>query len=85
MMSLCKICYSETGDKTYIVKEMMFGFNEIFNYVERQKCGCLQIKDPPPDISKYYPKTYYSLKKVSSKPDNNFVSFLRQQRAQYKH
>ncbi|MCK4233054.1 hypothetical protein KAX75_01385 [candidate division WOR-3 bacterium] len=43
----------------------------------------LANKRPSPDISKYYPKTYYSLKKVSSKPDNYFVSFLRQQRAQY--
>jgi len=82
-MDFCKICNSETGVKIYKVKEMMLGLNESFEYVECQKCGCLQIKDPPPDISKYYPKTYYSLKKVSSKPDNNFVSFLRQQRAQY--
>ena len=39
---------------------MMFGFRDEFSYFECAKCGCLQIAEVPNDLSKYYPRNYYS-------------------------
>lgn len=40
---------------------MMFQLGEAFEYHECGNCGCLQIVEIPPDISRYYPSEYYSL------------------------
>ncbi|MDD3905688.1 MAG: class I SAM-dependent methyltransferase [Candidatus Omnitrophica bacterium] len=57
----CRICGNKTDNKIYVVKEMMFGYRDEFEYFECGSCGCLQIKDIPPDMSKYYPENYYSI------------------------
>jgi 2-polyprenyl-3-methyl-5-hydroxy-6-metoxy-1,4-benzoquinol methylase len=41
-------------------REMMFGFRDKFLYFKCPICGCLQISEIPNDLSKYYPKNYYS-------------------------
>lgn len=49
---------------------MMYGSNESFDYVECSICGCLQIKDIPAEMEKYYPENnYYSFKR-------NNINFL---------
>ena len=45
----------------YLVREMMFGFKDIFTYFQCSKCLCLQIAQIPSNISRYYPSGYYSL------------------------
>lgn len=55
----CRIC-KEPFKKEYILKEMMFGFRDEFIYQECSSCGCLQIKELPTNILKYYPPYYYS-------------------------
>jgi SAM-dependent methyltransferase len=45
----------------------MFGAQESFIYFECAHCGCLQISDTPEDMSKYYPKIYYSSGQVGEK------------------
>ena len=55
----CKICQNAKGNETYIVKEMMFGMRHEFTYIKCKKCGCLQIKQIPNNISDYYPKEQY--------------------------
>jgi len=43
---------------------MMYGLNESFDYLECSKCGCLQIKDIPEEMGRYYPEDkYYSFKR----------------------
>lgn len=42
---------------------MMFGFRDEFTYFQCNICECLQIAEFPSNISKYYPKNYYSLEK----------------------
>ncbi len=42
---------------------MQFGMRDKFIYFECSKCGCLQIINPPVDISKYYPENYFSFQK----------------------
>lgn len=46
-MNICAICNKENGNKTYVFKEMMFGFRDEFEYF-------IQIKEIQEYISKYY-------------------------------
>ena len=39
---------------------MMFGCGEQFTYVHCSQCNCLQLSEIPLDMSKYYPRSYYS-------------------------
>ena len=39
----------------------MFGFRDEFTYFECHECGCLQIKEIPKDMARYYPSNYHSL------------------------
>lgn len=57
----CKICHNSSHNLSYKVKEMMFGMRHEFFYIKCIKCGCLQLKQIPNNISDYYPKeAYYS-------------------------
>ncbi len=56
----CRICGNTQG-QTYVVREMMFGTADEFHYFECEFCRCLQLCDPPQDLSRYYPEDkYYS-------------------------
>jgi len=68
---ICQICGNSSNNKTFFIKEMMFGFREEFPYTECSRCGCLQIEEIPKNISKYYPKNYYSFQ--SDKTKRNFL------------
>ncbi len=56
----CKICGNKQGNRFYNVREMLFGTRDEFIYCECDECGCLQLANPPDDLSKYYPADYYS-------------------------
>jgi SAM-dependent methyltransferase len=56
----CRICANNENQKVFEVREMMFGFRDVFPYFQCSVCGCLQIADLPTDMSKYYPSNYYS-------------------------
>ncbi|WP_163384042.1 class I SAM-dependent methyltransferase [Cyclobacterium jeungdonense] len=49
----------------YQIKEMMFGSGEQFAYTQCPQCGTIQQLDPPPNMSTYYPKGYYSFAGLS--------------------
>lgn len=38
----------------------MFGTRETFPYFSCSHCGCLQLKEIPANLAKYYPSNYYS-------------------------
>jgi len=59
-MKTCRICGNEVGNKMHQAREMMFGFRDRFDYLECGQCGCLQIMEIPKDMSRYYPRNYYS-------------------------
>lgn len=60
----CHICGSNRISKKLIVKEMMFGFRDEFEYFICANCGCLQIAAIPNNMDKYYPgDSYYSFTK----------------------
>lgn len=56
----CKICQNTENNEKFIAKEMFFGLMDEFEYFQCANCECLQIKDFPENISKYYPDNYYS-------------------------
>ncbi len=56
----CRICGNSENNTEYSAKEMMFGFRDEFQYFQCDYCECLQIENIPEDMSRYYPKQYYS-------------------------
>lgn len=59
-MDPCRICGNLENNRPFLAREMMFGTREEFRYFECSQCRCLQIANIPPDISRFYPKDYYS-------------------------
>ena len=59
-MLTCRICSNDADNPTYEVREMQLGLRERFTYFRCARCGCLQIAAFPPDMSAYYPETYYA-------------------------
>jgi SAM-dependent methyltransferase len=55
--AVCEICDGRVGT-IHLVREMMLGLREVFQYFECRDCGCLQLLDPPADPSRYYPANY---------------------------
>lgn len=75
-MYTCKICGNATSNKSYIAREMMFGYRDEFEYIECAKCGCLQIKQVPDNLEKYYPENYYSFRKRQNGSCVRVLKFL---------
>ena len=59
-MPTCKLCHSPNIDAPIVLREMMFGTREEFEYFRCQDCDTLQISEIPSDLSQYYPSDYYS-------------------------
>lgn len=56
----CRICNNNEGNKTFEIREMMFGSRDEFKYFQCSRCHCLQIAEIPQDLHRYYPPDYYS-------------------------
>jgi len=82
---ICRICHNEKGNKAFIAREMVFGYRDEFKYFECRNCGCLQIKELPDNISRYYPSDYYSYSDsaIGIKPENFLLKWARKKRALY--
>ena len=62
----------------------MFGWREVFEYLECGRCGCLQIAEIPADLAKYYPRDdYYSYKPPKQKHYPGWLLRLRHERTRY--
>jgi SAM-dependent methyltransferase len=79
----CRVCNGVIGSRVYIAREMMYGSLDEFAYAECSNCGCLQIRDVPTNLAKYYPEDYYSFGGREFKRDNCLWYFLKHQRAEY--
>lgn len=83
-MADCRICGNADANKSHVAREMMFGYRDEFEYLECSRCGCLQIKDVPADLSKYYPKSYYSFDTTGQgSTDGSAPNFLKRQRLRH--
>lgn len=65
-MFKCRICDNKEGNKSHVAREMQFGLPDEFEYIECAQCGCLQIKQIPDDLAKYYPNSYFSYRAPQS-------------------
>jgi SAM-dependent methyltransferase len=63
---ICRICGNSENNKEFQIREMMFGFRDLFTYLECSECGCLQIAEIPTNMDKYYPSNYYSFHPMSA-------------------
>jgi SAM-dependent methyltransferase len=62
---------------------MMYGTKEKFEYFQCVACGCLQIREFPVNVSKYYPKAYYAFQEAGPRIEGGAKSFLRHCRAKF--
>lgn len=79
----CAICDNQYNNRSYQVKEMMFGLGDIFTYFECLDCGCLQIAEIPANMRKYYPSNYYSFLNPSNYLENPLIKILKRFRNSY--
>lgn len=65
----CRACQNEDEHRRFLVKEMMFGTTEEFEYFECADCGSVQICEnlPPDELIQHYPANYYSFHQRNSK------------------
>ena len=47
--------------RTFMAREMMFGWRDRFTYCECPRCGSVHIAQVPADLARFYPSNYYSL------------------------
>lgn len=76
----CRICKTEDNHPTFIGREMMFGTREEFEYFQCKSCSCLQITNIPDNLSRFYPKDYYSLNSQPIEPPPHILNFFLKQR-----
>ncbi len=79
----CRICSNESDNQTFTAREMMFGYRDTFTYLECGSCGCLQLADPPADMKKYYPETYYSFSADDENPGSKGKELIKRARNRY--
>ena len=72
----CKICNNESGNELIILRERQMGMGDIFEYIVCSACKCIQIKDVPPDMGKYYPSEYYAFDKPEFPSKLNWFNFF---------
>ena len=60
-LGACPVCGADEGWDPFVVREMMFGSAEPFDYGRCRACGSMVIGRIPADLDRYYPPTYYSL------------------------
>jgi SAM-dependent methyltransferase len=59
-VTTCRVCSRRSAMERIVVREMMFGSGEPFEYEGCSGCGSIQIRTVPPDLARHYPPNYYS-------------------------
>ncbi|MHB8571543.1 MAG: class I SAM-dependent methyltransferase [Candidatus Dormibacteria bacterium] len=72
-------------DPPIIATERMLGLGGVFRYRRCQECGTLQLMDPPPDLSRYYPGEGYYANSEGSESGRRERVFLRVRRIHARH
>ena len=80
----CRICCNTNGNSLHYPREMMFGTEEVFEYLECGYCGCLQITEIPEDLGRHYPnEDYYSYTQPRTKTYSKWIIRARTLRTQH--
>ena len=69
----CSVCGESAGWEPVVLREMMFGSRETFDYGRCHACGSLVIATIPDDLGRHYPPSYYSLGAGDPASPNGFV------------
>jgi SAM-dependent methyltransferase len=77
----CKICSNQEQNKIFLFEENMFATKEKFEYLECGLCKCIQLRNLPEDISKFYPDEYSNYKSAVYKKGNVIINYLRRIKA----
>ena len=80
MMHICEICGNRKDNRIFSAREHMLGLQDVFEYLECDRCGCFQLLDPPTNWSRYYPADYYSFQ---MNPDRPIKRLLKRWRAKH--
>jgi SAM-dependent methyltransferase len=85
---VCRICASTGSHRRFVVREMMFGTREPFEYFECSNCQTLQIVDVPADLARHYPRNYLGSGLIGDGPgvelaSRRLTTFLKHQRFAY--
>ncbi|SFB95170.1 class I SAM-dependent methyltransferase [Butyrivibrio sp. YAB3001] len=74
----CRICGAEGMFESYLVREMLDGTRDEFEYFVCPECDCIQIAVVPDNLGDYYKNSYYSFEfkperecEFESEVDNN--------------
>lgn len=74
----CQVCQQGlTDENKHVVREMMFGVREPFDYYECPRCGCLQLRSVPADMSRYYPASYPAFRQTFNPVRSSILSRLK--------
>jgi SAM-dependent methyltransferase len=55
----CPICGSRGPARRYVLREMLFGTRQTFEYLHCASCGVLWLAEPPEDLAAFYPPDYH--------------------------
>ncbi len=72
----CRICGNDESNKSHIIREMLLGTKAEFEYIECGKCGTLQIRKIPDNMSEYYPHYYGNFQIAPPIPQNRLLRIL---------
>lgn len=76
----CRICLNANGNRILNLRESTDGPREMFAYVVCGACGCMQIKDIPEDMTRYYSGEYYSFKRLDRFASSRLSRFFNSRR-----
>jgi SAM-dependent methyltransferase len=80
----CRICNNETGNEIIVAQERQLGLGDKFEYIECSNCKCIQLKDIPPNMERYYPPEYYAFDEPRFPSELNMLnSFLKKSLINY--
>ena len=60
MVLECGICRSQGQHWNFLARDITFGSTTEYGYFECSACGCIQMRDIPPDLGAFYPDEYYA-------------------------
>ena len=72
----CKICNNESGNELIVLRERQLGMGDMFDYIVCSNCKCIQIKEIPADMGKYYPSEYYAFEAPTFPSKLTWFNFL---------
>lgn len=78
----CRACRNRHDNELLVVREMMFGRRDRFDYVRCGRCGALSIATIPDDLDTHYPSDYYSFAEVAQPSSTRLVVHAKRLRSE---